>query len=270
MLANIDRNLPSAQYHAKKGISQSVLNQYAKSPAHGRYYETAPKKDATDAQIWGTAFHYRVLQPDSYKKAYVIFEGATRRGKEWDALEEEYGRDNILKRDTHDQIEEAFESLMRFAPARNLIEAAQEREVSIFWQDKGLDFKARLDGISTDFRFVLDLKTARDASPFHFERSIGSFGYHVQGGMYKRAAWLAGYEVDAYAMIVMEKRAPWVCSVFNLKDEALNLGIETVDKLIALYKKCQEAQSWPGYSEVAIDISVPEYIFNISKETEDE
>lgn len=66
-------NIPNADYHSGPGISKSGLDLIAKSPAH--YFHAinaANDNEPTDAQAFGTAFHALLLEPEEFKKTYVV------------------------------------------------------------------------------------------------------------------------------------------------------------------------------------------------------
>lgn len=66
-------DIPNSDYHKGPGISKSGLDLIAKSPAH--YYHAvnaANDNEPTAAQALGTAFHTLLLEPEVFKKEYVV------------------------------------------------------------------------------------------------------------------------------------------------------------------------------------------------------
>lgn len=66
-------SISNADYHGGPGISKSGLDLIAKSPAH--YFQAinaANDNEPTDAQAFGTAFHALLLEPEEFKKTYMV------------------------------------------------------------------------------------------------------------------------------------------------------------------------------------------------------
>src|SRR5690606_27628933 len=96
---------------------------------------------------------------------------------EW---EKEQRANGLIPITVHDarRVDAMAEAVLADADARQVLESIQGREVSIIQDVQGVPCRARFDlydGINAG-----DLKTARDASPRGFNRSVGAYGYHIQ------------------------------------------------------------------------------------------
>ena len=77
------------------------------------------------------------------------------------------------------------ESLLSHPVAGGLI-AGGETENTAIWNDPlyGFRCKCRPDKGFKDIGVLVDLKSAKDASPFEFSKDAANFGYHVQAAWY--------------------------------------------------------------------------------------
>ena len=141
--------------------------------------------------------------------------------------------------------------------------------------------KARLDVVKREGKriMVVDLKTTRDASEGGFRRSIGDYGYHVQGAFYLEAAfnvlslkdWMdQGDAVAEFNIIAVENSPPYASHVVTLDNRAIDQGRREVEYAISLlqhYKRLHfddPRVPWPSYQNVDPDrltvIGLPRYL----------
>lgn len=123
-----------------------------------------------------------------------------------------------------------------------------EPEVSIFATDPttGVKLRARFDWL--DGHTAVDLKTAANGAPDEFDRDAAKFGYYVQEMFYRHVAECAGWPIDAFKFVVVEKRGPNLTTVHEWDDVARSIGKRLVRQAIDLYARCLEADDWPGYA----------------------
>lgn len=139
------------------------------------------------------------------------------------------------------------------------------------------EFKGRPDKI-TPAEWILNYKTTLDAEPEKFGRKATDMGYPMRAVMecelFKQAY---GHYPAGYAILAQEKDIPYLSKTFILFDRARSDGIKNQDEwhaeqptswqlgrkqlaaAIKLYRKCRDADSWPGLGG-AEDLSVPEYL----------
>lgn len=139
------------------------------------------------------------------------------------------------------------------------------------------EFKCRPDLI-TPGEWLVNYKTTLDAEPDKFGRKATDMGYPMRAVMecelFKHAY---GHYPAGYAILAQEKDIPYLSKTFILFDRSRSDGIKNQDEwhaeqptswqlgrkqlatAIKLYRKCRDADSWPGLGG-AEDLSVPEYL----------
>lgn len=136
-------------------------------------------------------------------------------------------------------------------------------EQSLFWTDEptGTTLRARLDWLPTprDGRLIIpDYKTTTSALPAAFAKSCANYGYSQQAAWYLdaiRALNLA--EESAFVFVAQEKTAPYLVTVIELDADALRIGRALNRLAIDLYADCTANDTWPGYSDDVVHLSLP-------------
>lgn len=141
-------------------------------------------------------------------------------------------------------------------------------ELSAYWNDTetGVLCRCRPDFWRHDGTIV-DLKTARDASPAGFPGSILSWRYHVQAAFYldgiARARAAGGVDMPApkaFVFVAVEKVAPYAVAVYHLDaQQSLAIGRREYREDIGTYAECARSGVWPGYGDKIQSISLPEW-----------
>jgi exodeoxyribonuclease VIII len=130
-------------------------------------------------------------------------------------------------------------------------------EVSAFFERDGIKCKARFDAWNEKLGCIIDLKTTENASRRVFEKSIFNYGYHRQAAWYLHAANKLGLKAKHFVIIAVEKKAPFLCAVYRLKDDVIELANKEINELLKLYNDCEKSDHWPGYSDSVEDIGIP-------------
>lgn len=70
-------NLTNAEYHGGEGVNKSLLDVVRRSPQHAKFAldqrdAGVANDNATQAQIFGTAFHARLLEPAEFTRNYCL------------------------------------------------------------------------------------------------------------------------------------------------------------------------------------------------------
>ena len=129
-------------------------------------------------------------------------------------------------------------------------------EHSIVWQDgeTGIWCKVRPDAIPTDAGDVADLKSAASVSDEAIERSIGDFGYFVQGAMIGMAyREVLGIDMTSFTLIYVEKTPPYCVRVVTLKPTDLELGERIARAALRTFAECVKTGEWPGPGGTQVD-----------------
>lgn len=263
--------VPFETYLTWDAVSQSMLSELRRSPAHLKAMLAAPDDDLDNLRI-GRAVHCLTLEGIAeFDKRFGIFPNdLTRQSKEgkaaWAAIQAE-GK-TPLKESEYEATKAMRDALERHTAARTLLASEGPTELSIVWVDEatGVTCKARHDkhAHSIGGGVILDVKTTTDASPREFERAIFNFGYHRQGAFYIRAAAALNLPVSHYAILAVEKESPFAVSVYRLNEGALDCGDGEIDVLLRLWAKCQKEDGWPAYPETVQDIALPDWAWAVS------
>lgn len=153
------------------------------------------------------------------------------------------------------------------AAGKLLAPSAGVAELSAYWRDKetAVLCRCRPDFWRHDGTIV-DLKTARDASPEGFSSSINSWRYYAQAAFYldgitaARAA--GGVDVPApraFVFVAVEKVAPFAVAVYHLDAQSVGIGRREYREDLTTYAQCLSSDVWPGYGDKIQSISLPEW-----------
>lgn len=225
----------------------------------------------------GRALHVEVLQPELVEHLLVStpkFNLRSNAGKDqlrtWRA---DLSPDAIVlshgERETVRRMAEALRSDPLAAP---LLERDGATELPLEWVDPetGLPCKCMLDKYfeTLDGRAarVLDLKSSIDPTEDAFAKAVAKFGYHRQDAMYRDAAQrYAGGRPTRFIFIVVRNAPPYEVAVYDLDDDAVNLGRHQIraalSKLARHSTLGQWRDSWQGAGSKPNTISLPKYAF---------
>jgi hypothetical protein len=265
-------------YIAWDAVSSTILKAMRRSPAHAKYERE--NSQWSDALELGDATHLRILQPKKFPLHYdraIQCQAMTQKGARCSKLACYYVDDQqlcsthaddgdcespVLLNDTKwNRVNGMRDAVRDHATAAILLADEGPVELSIVWQDTdtGLLCKARLDKVSAAAKSITDLKSTQDAEPEAFSRSIGNYGYDIQGAHYLCGAQAVGLDVSAFGFIAIESEAPHCLACYELDPEAIALGFKQQQRLLARYAECRESNHWPGYGEAVTRIGVTDW-----------
>ncbi len=254
-------------YHRHPAISKSALDQLTKSPAHYKYWLTAPHEETKALRV-GSAFHMLVLEPDKFAQEYaVMMTGIDGRTKEGKAIKTQFEIDNagkiLLAADEYEMICGMRDSINAHPVASSLLSYPGEAEKSIFWtHDLGVDCKCKPDYLRDD-GLIIDLKSTEDASPAGFMRHAERYRYYVQAAHYMQGVrehtW---QEPRGFVFIAVEKAPPYVVACYQATPQMIFEGDAEVGRLLTLWKECKASDSWPGYQEEIMPLDRPGWANN--------
>jgi len=253
-------DMPSDIYHSHDSISNSGLKLISRSPAHYKYQ---PEREPTRNLVIGSALHMAVLEPDLYRETYFNSGAADRRAKVYKDLADEYGGEFVLTANEADNIDGIANSL--WDKYSVLLSLPGNNELSGFSADPetGVVCRHRFDKL-TQNRIAIDLKTAVDARPEAFSKSIHAYGYHMQQAFYSdQYEWITGRMLNDFIFLVVESSAPYACKSYRINQESIDIGRDIYRKCLDEYAKCRESGIWPAYSNDGIEeISIPSWAIN--------
>lgn len=257
-------NVAHETYLSWDAASNSALGHMRQSPAHCFAAVHGPS-NPTPAKELGTALHFAILEPELFSQRYVIapkVDKRTTKGKEeWAAFLKANPGKLHLDADGWEVCKALRDAVNSHPDAGPIIRASKRKELSGVWDDPatGVRCKLRMDLPCEKAGILADLKSTEDASPDVFVRSIEKYGYHRQGAHYLDGAAKLDLIFDQFVIIAFEKSPPYGVMVYQIEDEALEIGAKELAPLIRRYAECKRDNHWPGYPIGVHPISLPEW-----------
>lgn len=267
--------MSNAEYHGNaERISKSGLDLIAKSPAH--YYQRylAPnrvEREETPAFFMGTATHTAILEPAAFDAEYVHcpikFDRRTNAGK-LAALEFEaqhVGR-KILDTGQYDTLMRMREAVQNHRAASQLLTGGVAEQSLFFTEpETGVKCKVRFDYLHEAVGgYVVDVKSTEDAGPEEFARSAAKYFYHKQAAFYTDALAYAGCPVAplGFMFVAVEKTAPFGVAVYQLTEDAIELGRSLYFADLERFAECKRTGQWGAYPQHAQLLKLPRWAFS--------
>ncbi len=266
-------------YHADRTtVSKSWLDRVAKSPLHLRQYLDTPHVQ-TLALTLGSAVDCLVFEPEMFDKLFVRSPRvgkSTKAGKaEWaEAREDAKATNRIiiechLKTDHFDDCRLMADAIMSNPLMKEILQDGVGQAVFIA-QDPltGLRRKCKTDNYHEGSNAVCDLKTAVNASPYEFARSIASYRYHVQDSYYTDIIEDVVGSAPTFMFAVLEKPDTGVkpdsgmMAFYRLTEAEKSAGRETYLSDLAAIAFAMDTNEWAGYADTVIEIERPQWARN--------
>ena len=237
-------------------LSNSSLQNLVKSPLYFKYKRENPDQE-TEAMIIGRAVHSAILTPDLFEKEYVCAPACDKRTKAGKELWESFCLANVgkevLKADQFEECKKISSSVLSSPKIKNMLSKGLSEQTYLYEVD-GVDMKSRFDFDAEEF--ICDVKTTKDASIGSFSKDFVNYGYDLQFGLYQYAKFLKTGKNVPVIILAVEKEAPYDYSVFKVPEVYLENGLRKAKKLIAIYKKCKDADAWPGLSKEVNELEI--------------
>jgi hypothetical protein len=260
--------MPSEEYHAAPGVSNTYLKSFARSPAHGQAYLANRSSSDTPARVFGSMVHQMALEPHLPPFWAVMpegLDGRTTAGKEWKA---KHADKKCVNQDTWKRALGCIDAITNHPEAALAIKNSQ-KEVSCFMRHPAFASimrKARIDivgGIALG-----DIKTTDDAREEAFMRQIGQLRYAMQAAYYIDL-WndlMPSEPKTHFAFIAVEDHPiedvpgnPHGIMVYRLSDKAIEHGRVQYTNLLIQYADCQRNNAWPCYPTDPVEINLPRW-----------
>lgn len=260
-------NESNADYHADKThVTASMLKDLDESP---RVFEakhiTGTLKILPSPQMeLGTAVHCAALEPQRFTTEYIVQPDAlndrrTKAYKEW--AQNVHPSMTILKQETADTVRQCVDSLYSVPVIKSVLDAPGLVERSHRWTCPISDVpcKFRPDKINPDAEIVLDIKTISNCSQSEFEKSVVNFKYFLQAAHYLAGASTIYQSHDwTFLFAVVETSPPFRCRAFSLDSEAIGIGFDTRERLLADYRRRYAENDWSEIDEhELVTVSLP-------------
>ncbi len=242
-------------------ISSSGLRTlWQTSPAH--FWDASPLNPVRGEEIdkkqfvIGRAAHHLICGEVGFAKQFVIrpekapdgraWHGSNKGCIDWIAAQRAMKLTVLTPDDVADvrgmAVALGNNSLMQAGILNGLVER------SIFWRDKktGVWLKVRPDVISTSSGDFADLKTTNSVLGVDTQKSLDSFGYHMQAALVMEGAVELGLPINTFSLVWIEKKRPYCVRVQTLIDDDIVLGTKQNRSMIDLFQQCYAAKHWPG------------------------
>lgn len=246
-------------YHSSEGVSKSMLDRLARSPAHLAYGQV----QETPAMALGTAIHSAILEPETFEARYYLGQDVRRGTKAWETLEAMAGERIVLKPDDWATCMGLRDAVHGHYSASSLL-AGIQTELSLYWIDPetGLKCRGRVDGLKGEWDTLLDLKTTTDVRPGTISRKIADMRYHVQDSYYRFGyECLTGSPPGTFIFLFVEIEPPYALRLYELHPRALELGGRLYRRDLNRYAQCYRDNHWPGYTPYAETIDLPVWTY---------
>lgn len=253
------------KYHTDTSrISKSGLDKIAISPLHYHWHYLDPANPRDDKRKKhfevGDIFHTLTLEPHKFTERFLVMpEKVDRRYKDQNAKWNEWmmkanGR-HLLNRDIYNVAVKMRAVVMENPIIKKLLNTGfAERTVLFTEPDTGAPCKCRPDWLTND-EIVLDLKSADDASPRAFERSVRKFRYYVQQPFYSDGIFEElGFYPRHFLFCVVEKDPPYPMAIYKLSDGDVMHGRDVYRRNVETWLECKEKNRWPGYPQTIQEI----------------
>jgi hypothetical protein len=279
---SIAQNLSWEDYQQVKRMNPSTLVAGCKSMlrlkraiAGGMYEESGPMRV-------GTGVHALLLEPDEFESRFVVMPdfhldeaNVTKEGKRSETRATAYYKEkvaefakqtngkSILSRSESDECLMCIESI-HSRPAMSKLIAESSHEVTVYGEIEGVEFKGRIDALTSDA--IVDLKTTADVSPLVFGKRFFNLGYDFKLSIYRDLIRQNMEGVNDVKVIAQEPSGDFDNCLHPIYPEVLDAAFQRVLGVVRRYKECLETNVWPGVDggQDEIDLWVPSYVIDDS------
>lgn len=238
--------LTDQEYFEDPAVDYTFLCKFARSGIHA-----LTPINPTPSMIFGTAFHWAILQPKRYvthvmtkKSGYAQY---TETNKEF----------ILLKPEDKKTIKAMKHKLWQKKTSRNILKNAYAIESCAFFRLWTGDMaKVKTDIIGRD-GLICDLKKTNDASYEGFWWSVKKYKYHWQAALYLEAvSKITGIEHYKFGFLVCEDKPPHECAFYLISEDWLELAWQELRLLIDKYAFCKEQNKWEGYPDEFVSLEL--------------
>jgi len=243
-------------------IGKTGLMVFARSPAHYYAEFLDPERErtpSTPTQLFGTLVHSLILEPDTFEARYAIVpEEMNKRKKEWEIFQNEHVGKTLVSGEDYKRAKGMQAAVYRNKNAAALLKnGVAEKDIFAHDPETGSLIKIRPDYYIRNAGIILDIKTTIDARTEAFQRDVYKFKYHVQDALYRDVADWAGYLVEKFIFIAVEKEPPYGVALYELQPTAIEMGRNTYREPLNRYAECVKNDMWECYPEACTLLSLP-------------
>lgn len=269
-------DMPTSEYFSdpapKPSLTQSIAKiLLEKSPLHAWHSHPAlggsvdKAEDYVAAQAIGNAAHKLFLgrgkhvvaiEADNFrtKAAQETRDNIAAEGKV-PILVKHYMRAQAMVKAGHKQLD-----AIGLAP-----ETFHNTEVVAAWQEGDIWLRTMIDALSVNGEMVLDLKTTgMSCAPHGIGRMLTDAGWDIQAAMHERALEAVKPYVGRrrHLFIAQENTEPYALVVAEMSESILTMGRKKLAIAIEIWRRCIQANQWPGYPPEVIVPEMPAWAEN--------
>jgi len=244
-----------AEYQAIDAINASAIVAGRVSMRHMHAEMKGERKADSPAMAWGRKVHAAVLEPDRFFGSVAIWEGAVKRGKDWDAFRADHpDGDLVTTRSELADLESMKRAIWTHPVAARLLDGCAT-EATVQWEAHYGAGKGRLDAQKPGC--IIDYKTTRNIEPRAFYRAAFGLGYHIRMGWYVHGWEIAKGDRPDVFLIVQESDAPWDCWVCQIPKPILRAGENEAKEIAVRYAVARESGRFKGVSDECLEYELP-------------
>lgn len=245
------RRIPLAEYNALPAERYSHLKHILTSPRH--YLHAKENDKQTPAMVKGDATHAAVLEPDRFASDYLVYPGAVRRGKEWDAWSARHAEDTIITASEREAAVTISKAVRADPACMRYLAAIKQVEVAMHWIDPvtGIACKARIDAEAEidGGPCVVGLKTAKATGKRKFIAQACDLLYLMQWAMYWTGYRIITGRTPKMVEIAVENHEPFDPVPYTIREGALAVGLTLYQRALVRLVDARRDNRWLGQSE---------------------
>lgn len=254
-------DMPNDVYHKRESISKSGLDKIDRSPAH---FQCKEYKEPTRLMEIGTAIHTAVLEPRRFEDEYLVTAAEKRTEKIYKEAKSIVGSEFALTIGEAKKINGMKEAVnSNLAAVRALTQDGLAELTAVCVDpETGVQMRCRYDWL-TDSGIAVDLKKTQDMRPDKFRKSVENYRYHVQAAMYSFIyKEITGEKLQAFYFLAVEEDAPHSTAMYELDDEAFDIGHFYFRRDLRTYADCLEKDIWPHPDDNAGSLGLSNWTIN--------
>jgi exodeoxyribonuclease VIII len=257
-------DMPFETYCALDAINSHGLMDILRSPAYFQSRRVGFDHE-TKALAFGRLVHAALLEPERFRKNYIVLPKFNRRSNAGKLAHKEFldaldPQQIVVPEDDVDPLVIMAERATKHPILRGLMQDGM-REATLLWTDPetGELCKARFDFITSD-GIIVDLKTCLDARHDAFERQVRQYRYDMQAAHYTNGATICGLQKHAqFFWCAAEKEPPYDMRLHEADETSLVPGSESCSVAMKIYSRCRATGEWPGYPPEAKPLVIDDW-----------
>lgn len=232
-------------------------------------YRKSVVEEPTKAQLFGSAFHEYILQPELFEQHYFCLDKEyDKRTKEYKELVssqdisarqildfKDFATFEAMRRNLHDylvyDVPESWDELTR---------GNVDIEKPLFFEFQGHECKMMPDIINFSRGYIIDLKTIdRIESENQLLKHIWNMNYYIQAAHYVNGLDLLRGTIAEFYFVFCEKNPPYEVAFVKVSEALIEYGYrETID-LIDKYKNYLKTREVQAFNQI-ITADVPNWV----------